>query len=206
MANTDGYYTMTEPAVMAHPALHKPRAFKNNGKDVGEPKYGLSIVLDPKSPEWPAIKAHAAAVAKAAFGTVEGVKFPFKKGDTLADQRKAKGKEDGEFQRGKVVLAARSKFPPKLAGMENGRLVDYDTDEKIAASSRKFYFGAEVLALLNFFTTDIKGEKRVSVYVNAVMVTGKGTKLGGGASAAETFSGYRGAISAEDPTDDEIPF
>lgn len=214
--NDAGILALNDPVVMAHPNVITARPFKRNGKEVGEPKFGASFVFAPDAPEFKAIKAHAAAIARAEWPTVDlkvkgNVRFPWKLGDVLADKRKVAGKEDGEFQRGKVVLTARSKYRPGLSAFVNGKIVDYSDDAAVAANSSKFFFGAEVLAEFNFVAMEVDGERSVVAYLNKVMATGKGTKLGGGGrSATETFKNYRGGASAEDPTgaidDDEIPY
>ena len=132
--------------------------------------------------------------------------------DRLADRRKEKaGKEDGEYQRGKVIIAARSKYEPKLSGIQAGKVVDYEGDAR-KLHEKDFFFGAECLAQINFVAYDGVGANPdgVTAYLNMVFVTGKGTKIAGGASAAEAFKGYAGTVSNEDVTgdtlDDEIPF
>ena len=147
--------------------------------------------------------------------------FPFKSGDKLAAERVAKmakeGKPDdgkGDFQKGKVVIKVSSKYQPRMAVIVGGRIIDLDTPELITAHKAKFYFGAEVLLQLNVVGYDKVGEggsDGVTIYPNLILATGKGTRLSGGASAAEVFKGYAGQMSTEDPTggevmDDDIPF
>jgi hypothetical protein len=66
----------------------------------------------------------------------------------------------------------------------------------------KFYFGVEVLPQFNFVAYDGVGNNLdgVTAYLNMVFTTNKGKRLSGGASAAETFKGYAGHTSTEDPT------
>ena len=218
--NNEGLYTFTQPVILAHPHLITPDTFMRNGKEAGEPKYRCSFVFDAASPDLAALKSLAAKLARAGAPDVplKEMVFPFDNGTALADARKAKsGKDDGEFQRGKVIMKAASKFQPTLGYVEGGRLVGLETEAAIAASKGKFFFGAEVYGCvrLSYYPPVGKtGKHGVTAYLQSILSTGKGTKLSGGPSIAETFKGYVGAVSQEDPLDeqwnaqldDEIPF
>lgn len=221
VAKLDGSYNLTTPVVMIHPNLHEARQFKDKaGKAKGEPKFGASFVFAPGTPDLDALKVLAVRVARQKWPEVDikSLKFPFTAGDKLIEKRKAKlsatGKPyDGkaDFQAGKVVLKSASKYPPRLAGIENGKIVDYE-GPTLAASKGKFYFGVEVLAQFNLVPYDgDDGPGGVTAYLNMVLTTNKGERLSGGASASEVFKGYVGHASTVDPTasedlDDEIPF
>lgn len=216
-SKTDGLFSLTAPVVMTFPNLFTARAFGPKGKERGEPKYSANFIFKPDHVDLKALKELAVKIARAKWPGVElaTLKFPFTDGTKLADKRKEKkGKDDATFYRGNVIVAARSKFPPALAGIENGRLVDY-IDAARTAAAPKFFSGAEVLAQFNFVAYDGVDEgarNGVTAYLNSVLATGKGTRLAGERSAAETFKGYVGHASTEDPTagntdlDDEIPF
>lgn len=209
-----GLFNLTIPVVMVHPNLHEAKAFGAKGKESGTPKFSANFLFEPDSDDLKGMKQIAAKVAKAKWPDrkLSELKFPFTLGDTLAEKAKAK-KKDGEFNRGKIVVAARSKFEPRLAGIENGKPVDYEGEARIKAKP-KFFFGAEVLAQFNFVAYDGVGANPdgVTAYINMVFATGKGTKIAGGASASEVFKGYVGHSTTEDPTGgagdegDEIPF
>jgi hypothetical protein len=219
----DSIYNLQEPAILAHPALDEPRRFGVKGKETGEPKYQGNLMLEPKSKDADALKALAIQVAKAAYpGRDIGAEFragkfalPFQSGTKLADARKAKleaaGKStDGEWQRDKLIIPARSKFQPRLGGFEKGHVVDYE-GPAIALNIKKFFFGAEVYAQVNLVAYKGVGANPdgVTAYLNMVVATGKGTRITSAKSASEVFSGYAGRVSDEDPTaggDDEIPF
>lgn len=215
---SEGIYSLTAPAVMAHPTLITPRGFGPKGKEKGEPRYGASFLFKPDSADLAEMKKLCAKVAKAKWPSksLADLAFPFVSGDKLADKRKEKsGKDDGAFQRGHVILKAKTKIEPALAYIESGRIVELTGADQRAANSAKFFFGAEVYAVLNFvaYNATKDGEKDgVTCYLNGVMATGKGTKIAGGPSLSETFRGYVGQHSAEDPTagvenlDDEISF
>jgi len=212
---TESIFTFTHPAIMAHPTLITPRAFKNKktGKELGEAKFGASFVLDRDHPDLAPFKALCVEVARSAGANPKEVaKWPFKSGTKLADDRKAvceaAGKTpDGEYQRDKAVIAGRSKFPPSLAFLEGKRIVELDNETAIKNNAGKFYFGVLALPRLALVFTDIDGKKQVSAYLNMVLSLNKGQRLGATRSAAEVFKGYAGQVSDIDPTDDDdIPF
>lgn len=214
-----GIYNLTAPALMAHPSLFVAKKFGQKGKETGEPKYGASFVFEPEHPDLKPMKSLAASLAKAKWPgrDLKELAFTFKNGTALADKRKAKlGKDDGDFQRGRVVMPARSKYAPRLAMIANGKMVDLEPETpQFMAAKGKFFFGAEALAQFNFVAYDGVGNNPdgVTCYLNMVLITGKGARIAGGASAADVFKGYVGSASEEDPTagslgglDDEIPF
>lgn len=241
MSTTDeknaGLFQINQPTVSTFPNLLEAKAVQRNGKATGEPKFSLNIEIDPETqPDLKrAIQAKALEIARAKWPGRDFAKeaaktytdqdgsvqkklptfvFPWSNGTELADNAKAKGK-DREFSRGKLVLTARSKFQPGLSAIVGGKLVEYGDTVPVASSKAYFYSGVEVLVEVNFQAYDGVGETGadgVTAYLNKVLSTNKGKKLAsGGASAAETFSGYLGSISNVDPTagadlDDEIPF
>lgn len=216
-AKNDGIYNLTAPVVMTFPNLLEAKAFVKNGKTRGEPKFGASFVFDATSIDLKALKELAAKLARAHFGAEKPfseLAFPFASGDKLADARKGKGKDDGEYQRGKVVLTSRSKYEPRLSYIEDGKIIDLETATAKQMAKGKFYMGVEVLAQFNLVAYDAVGENAkggVTAYLNMVLSTGKGKRLSGGSTASDVFKGYAGSVSAEDPTggdnlDDVIGF
>lgn len=208
-----GLYNLTKPVIMMFPALFEPKTFK--GKGGGEPKFSANFVFDPTSEDLAAMKKVAVAVAKAKHPDIDlkTLTFPFKNGTKSADKRKAKGKDDAEWLRGKAIVVARSKFRPQLGVVEGSQIIDLaDNNDLIAKYKGKFYNGVEAYATLNFVWWDpIKEEDTggVTAYLNMVLSTGRGKRIGGGGSIADTFKQYVGTMTAEDPTeelDDEIPF
>lgn len=210
----DNIMSLTQPAVMAHPNLFEARAFGKKGKESGTPKFSANLVQAADSPDLAMAKKIAVEVARARWPgrSLAELKFPFSNGTKLADKRKveceaAKKTPDGEYQRGKVVIAARSKFEPALSVLENGRITDLEGPARLAAKG-KFYFGVEVLAELSFVAYEGVGANPdgVTCYLQKVCSLNKGTKIAGnGTSAAETFKGYTGHYTAENPAaGDEI--
>lgn len=206
-------YNLTASVVMTFPNLLAPRKFGKKGKESGDPKYSASFSLTPDSIDLKAMKALAAQVAKAKWpgrpfvdpsDKTKNLLFPFTSGDKLADAAKAE-KKDKEFYRGKIIMASRSKYQPRLYLLENPD-VALEGDALKAAGS-KFYSGVLVLAQFNFVAYPGVGHNPdgVTAYLNMVMSTNRGAKLGStGPSAAEAFKGYIGTVSAEDPTGGEF--
>lgn len=212
-----GRFTATSDITLTFPNLQTAKAVMKNGKAVGEPKFSGNFEFDPAIPAekslLDACKAKAAAVAKAGWPgrDLSELQFPFESGTKLADKAKEKGK-DREFSRGKAVLTARSKYQPRLSIIQDGKVVDLEGDA-ITAHMKQFYSGARVLFQVNFQAYDAVNDGAkdgVTAYLDMVLSTNKGKRLTGGASAADTFKGYVGTTSQEDPTkgdlDDEIPF
>lgn len=212
---TEGIYNLTQPVVMSFPHVLEPKVFTENGRPKGEPKYSASFNFPADSEDLKALKALAAKLAREKFPdkpffvtTTEGVKipqifFPFSSGDKLAEARKTKGKNDGEYMVGKVIMVARSKYEPRLSYVEKGKIIDCEGEMAKQAAKNKFYNGVEVLAQFNLVPYDAVGSTGlpgVAVYLNMVLSTGKGARLSGGQSASEAFKGYVGSVSAEDPT------
>lgn len=201
----EGIYNLTLPVLMGLSNLLEPKAFQKNGKPQGEPRYSSNLILSAEHPDLKPMKELAAKLAKQRWPDkpFSELAFPFLSGDKLADKRKAKGKSDAEHLRGTVVLNPKSKYQPRLSYLENGKIIDLETDTAIQMAKGKFYNGVEVLAQLNFIPYDPIGENAkggVTAYLNMILSTGKGKRLSGGQSASEVFKGYIGAPSAEDPT------
>lgn len=220
MAKNDIYenYTLTAPALMAFPNLLVPKQVAGKG----DPKYSANFVLDAGHPDLAAIKKLIVKIAQQRFPGIDvsTLSIPLKSGNVLADKRIADlkkkaavaGKDpsaivsDGEYQRGKVVINASSGAdrPPSLSAIVNGKIVDLDSEVLRQQYGKQFFFGAEVLAQINFATYEGNGStipNGVTAYLSMVLATGKGERMGGGPRAAsEVFSGYVGSYSAEDPT------
>lgn len=211
MATTPlGLYNLTAPVVMAHPNLFEARAFGPKGKESGTPKFSATLVIPGDHPDAGPIKNLAIKLAKEQWPgrDLKELQMPFSSGTKAADkraaERKAAGKEpDGEYQRGCMILPARSKYEPKLSALMNGGIVDFHDESARKANKDKFFFGAEVLAQINLapYKGVGKNPDGVCAYLNMVLATGKGKKLsgGGGQSAAEAFKGYVGQATNEDP-------
>ncbi len=207
-------FVFTSAHPITFPNLDTPRAVEKNGKPTGEPKYSGSIEMALDAADLAAAKVVAAKVAKERWPgrQLSELAFPFTLGSKLADKAKASGK-DREFSRDKVVLTARSKFQPILSIIEGRTVVDIEPGPQASALIKKsFYSGCQCVFEVSFAAYDGVGSNPdgVNAYLNKVLSLRKGERvLGGGHSGAETFKGYIGTMTQEDPTvglDDEIPF
>lgn len=209
--------SMEVTGILVHPHVIEPHQFVNprTKKADGEPKYEAGIVMELTSAEAAAVKAIIVRIGKENGADLATMAKPIKSGTALADARAAKcatlGKTpDGEYQRGKMVLTARSKFPAQLGVLVGGKIIDLDTPEKIKANAGKFYFGTECAGEVAFEWHDKVGGNPAGVhcYLNSLLSFNKGERISGPRPASERFKGFAGRSSDVDPgtNDDEIPF
>lgn len=213
-------YNFRNPARAAFANVVTAKAYMKNGKAVGDPRYDLTIMVPPDSPDLPALKDLCITMLKGQYpgkklvprrltqeelddgGTVE-VAVPWSDGTKQADKAKAENK-DREFMRGMVIIKASSKYAPALSGIENGKVVSYTNPDTRATLDKFFYSGAWVGPLVALHTYKSMEENKpggVSLWVNAVCFVKHGDRLAGTTiNAAETFAHYAGSVSAEDPT------
>jgi len=226
----------TSAKVMTWPVVLKPEFQKlSNGTQTEKRKFSAQFVMDPNDPDVATLKkailgeikrvfpteytqvvaACSQGGAKASVGSVLGyfgrrLNVPLADGTVQADERVAKGKNDAEYKRGKVLLNAssREESPPALGGIENGIVVNYETVDQRAMAASKFYFGAEAFFKVNVKAYSASSTVRgVSAYLQTVVVTGAGERLGPqGGSATEDFGHVAGKVSSVNPVDDEIPY
>lgn len=207
-----GVFVIDEPTLTSFPNIHEPRAVKRNGKDTGKKKYSLSYEFTPDSKVLAALKSKMVQVAKAANPNIDvkTLRLPITSGDKLAEKAEANGKKR-EWSKGKVVLTARSEFQPGVSHVVGGSLIDVD-GENAAQIKKSFYTGVLALGEINlvYYAPIEDGDRPgITAYINKVCSLNKGERLTGGRSAAETFKGYIGTSTDEDPTlgdDDEIEF
>jgi ssDNA-binding protein len=193
--------------------ITKKAADYGNGKK-GDPSYQIFAGVSPDHPQLKDLKRLLGKTAKEAFGTVEGVSFPIRMGDEIADEAKKRGK-NREMMRGFVVLKAGSKeYTPQLFYVSNGEVIEIDDAMRTQAGS-KFYSGCEGSIGVNFKAYEGNGKNipnSVVAYLGDVVSLCRGPKLGGsGAAKYANFAKNVGEVSDKDPTagtetDDEIPF
>lgn len=226
-------FTFKRAAVLAFEAIINARAFKKKGQEKGDPKYSGTFVLEPADEDLKLLQAEVVKMLQAnnssgkklkigrlteeqeTAGTHVEVKVPWQDGTKYADKQKAAGK-DAEWARGKILVKATSKYQPALAAIEGGKVLEFTTPEAIATSKKYFYSGAYIVPSvgLHYYTGDEGKPDGVSLYFNAALFVKHGPRIAGQRSASETFKGYIGTISQEDPTggategelEDEIPF
>lgn len=226
-------FTFGKAVPVAFADIIAPRAFKKKGQEKGDPKYAGTFVFDADDAELKTLQSEVAKLLQAnnttgkklkpgrlteeqeRLQTHVEVKVPWMDGTKYADGQKAKGK-DAEWARGKILVKATSKYQPALGAIVDGKPIDIaGTPEGMAIAKKYFYSGAYVVpsVALHYYTGDAEKPNGVSLYFNGVLFVKHGARLGGQRSAAETFKGYIGTISQEDPTggeaedlDDEIAF
>ena len=191
------------------PTLFVPKKYKEKGVEKGEPKYSCTFLLEPDE-SFNDIKKVAAAAAMDLFGTVKGVRFPFKKGDVEKTKAEANG-YDGDFYAGKVVIRSTSQFQPEVVDAQSKPLLDHSRVHSGCYGYVEFNFVARTVK----DGTDDEGNARtkniVTAYFNFVMITNSGDRIAG-RSAKDVFAGIKGKETDFDPTapvggdalDDEI--
>jgi len=217
--STDNNYRITAPKGIRVPYLNviTPRQFKNKG----DPKFDATFIFPKDSPEVPLIRQRMAAAAKAKWPSraLTELKFPMEAGekkiekagakevDTAAKEGRAPKARDLPFFKDHFVLVARSKYPPALSVLENGRIISLESDLLKAQYKAKFYNGCYVSAEINFvaYISDM-GADGVTAYLQSILWVRDGERIGG-RDQAEVFKDYAGSVTSEDPIgDDEIPF
>ena len=237
--STENNFVFTSPVVMVFPNLDKPRAVTLKGKEIGAPKYSANFLLPPDHLDLAALKTLVAKTAKTAWPDrdiaakgADGrslIGWPWRNGDVLANKRqatnKAKGKldpadptkglDDSAFQRGKLVLIARSAYPVGLAVSRGDKLVTLSLEGLAPFMKSHFYSGVLAVPEIDIVASTVSGDSDgpdklyVTAYLKSVFSTGKGDCIAGGAKDPNAvFSGYIGRASTESvgvsELDDEI--
>lgn len=202
MANTQ--IQMTEPAPMVWINLVKPRS----GDQKRKPRFETTFLLRPDSADLKRIEAEIQQIAAEKFGHMPQ-SIPLARGDRLADEAKAKGK-DREFLRGYIRLSAHAPvaklngdplMPPRIKVVLNGAIIDRTDDRALAQPA--LYSGVLTIGTLSFAAYEGMGGG-ISCYVNEVLSLNKGERINTGVSDeeryAEALNKYVGHVSAVDPT------
>jgi hypothetical protein len=218
MANAKIVYTLTAPTPMDQPILFKAEPVVKGGK----PKYSGKFLFALTHKDLGEIKKLVIQCAQTKFPGKDIVSewragrfaVPFETGEQFNTRRvskvddKGKAKTAIEHLNGMTILTARSDFQPQLGVVENGGVVDITEVNQVQFQSR-FYPGVEVLGQIELSAYDAVGNgvPGVNAYLNVVLSTGKGKRLGSaGRPASDVFSGYMGQASTTNPTNEEIPF
>jgi hypothetical protein len=194
-------------------SLYEPR--RANAK--ADPKYSAMLLFSPSSADVFEIDALCRKIAADVWPAEDykRVVLPGISGEArnLAMQKRAakdgKPVKDRKWLNGKWTISASSPYQPKLAGVEAGKIVKYETDAAKLMAKERFFNGAEAFVQLNFvaYESDIGATPGISAYLNLVLVNGKGTRIGGSGADADVFASYIGSLSDVNPlVGDEIPF
>jgi len=204
---TSGVYNTRTAARMLWPNLYEARAYDEKG----EAKYGSTLLFSASSVDVAEMQAICAAIATEVWPRtpLREVMTPGQTGEqqaeksALAARKKGKTPRDGSLYAGTWVLRAKSKFQPALAGVEGGKIVKYETEVAKVAAKERFYSGANALVQLNFvaYESAIGGRNLpgITAYLNLVLVTGGGERIGGQAADADVFRDYIGSLSDVNP-------
>lgn len=205
---TDMSFTFNVPVRGVYLNVFDPKPFKKNGKEVGEPKFSITLMIPPDYSDLPGLKGKIAEAARSKWSTraLSELKFPLGSGDKAAEKAKARGK-NRDFMKGLLVLTARSKYPPTLSVLEGGKIITLESDALKAKYKSKFYSGCFVAASVNFVPYDADdGDDGVTAYIQSLLWVKDGERIGG-RDQDEVFKSYMGTTTAEDPLgDDDIPF
>lgn len=213
-----------------------PKPYMENGKPRGEPYFSLEMLFDPEDMKsfkrWDEdaqalvdvdvtrICVEAAKIAWPGINVQEefkvGKNWPIHDGDTHADQKEAAGKKNVDHYRGIKMIKAKTsqEIPPRLYIMENGKRTQLAQTIEVDANRAKQLFagGNYAYAELSCAGVVSGNNKYITFYVNSVVFTREGDRLGG-SSLMDRFEGYKSQTTDYDPTDgmdgdldDEIPF
>jgi len=216
--------------------LVTPKPYMENGKPRGEPYFSLEMLFDPEDMKsfkrwnedtqslinvdvaqmcveaaklaWPGIKV------KEEFKV--GVNWPIHDGDAWADMKEAAGKKNLDHYRGTKLIKAKTsqEIPPRLYLMENGERTQLAQAIEVDANRAKQLFAGGNYAYAELSCAGVVSgiKKYITFYVNSVVFTREGDRLGG-SSLMDRFEGYKSQSADYDPTegmdndlDDEVPY
>ncbi|MGI9251302.1 MAG: ssDNA-binding protein [Pseudohongiellaceae bacterium] len=150
------------------PHLFKPYHYKGS---TDQAKFSAEMMFDEDAVDMQPLIDAATAAAKAKWPNrpLKGLKLPFKKGDTIADEAAAKGKK-AEHYRGHVVVRAKSTYQPVICDANYGEILD----------ERRVFPGCKGVAELTFVAYEnAAAGDGVTCYLNAYMHIGEGPRIGG---------------------------
>ncbi len=174
MADIARVKLLTPKARLSYPALIRAKSMEEGQ----EPKFSCALIFDAEAqatPEFKALKAAAAAAAKAKWGdkVPSNVRNPFRDG----------AEKDSEgYGPGTVFMNVSTKQKPGVvqntpAGMQP--IID----------ENDIYAGMYVMVSVSPYAYDQKGNKGVAFGLNNVLKVADGEPLGGRTSAANDFAG-----------------
>lgn len=227
MAKIDSNFQTAQSVCTGFNNIIVPKKFKDprTGKESGEPKYDTELLFDVDSEDLKTLKAMAVAVAKEKFPGIDVVaeykagqfRMPWTLGDTIIENKKKKlaalGKSyDGgaDYKKGKSVVTAKTsaQFPPSIAALVGNAIIAIDTPALKELHKGKFFNGTEAYAVIRlnaYEPTKDDDNPGVNCFLQQFVSLNRGKQIGG-RSAAQTFAGYVGKVTSENPIDDDITF
>lgn len=184
-----------------------------------DPRHDGTIMIPKDHPHVSLLRQRFRECLVAEFGEAAvpanfaGYHLPIKDGDQRADDKKRDTEnkvpraKESEFTRGYWLLAVKSgkDYPPALAAVVNGQVMNLGDDMTKKQHGGKFYSGVNGGCMINFKAFRPFGNQKepgVSVYINEAFSTNTGDKIadGGGRDPAARFGAYVGKSSDVDPT------
>jgi len=164
----------------------EPKPYMENGQAKGAPTYNITMLYRPE--QLADAKAVAIKVAKGKWGSTEGVKFPFLRGQNEAAKavkrarakNKANADKAGDFYGDNIVLKAHTKYAVPV----------YDKTGKEMVAQKDLYSGAVATVLVKFVANEVSGNKYITSYLQGVKKTGDGDRLFG-RDLGSVFGGIR---------------
>jgi hypothetical protein len=195
--------TLFETSVYTDPVTKQP----------GKPTYSCLIMIDPANPAFAEMKKVALGVANVCFPgrdvvaqfqtSPKGFKFPWYAGDADNAKRVQTAKDPYEWQKGQVLMRAHSgeKYPPGLGFFDGARKIEVKDPAAKALHKGKFFSGTKALVAVNFGPYGKADEVAgITAYLQSVLSLNTGDPIGGGRKSIEdTFSGYVGHSTGENP-------
>lgn len=202
MTKIDTAFTTPE-ATFVYPTLLQARAYMENGKAKGEPRFSVKVIFDIDA-EFKEFVSEYKAMAKQHFGDdiPTGDNDPFKKGSVEAARLRKLGKkaELADYLEGKAYLnvGTGAEYPPDV----------YDVNYKKVIDPKMVFSGCRghIAGRWNFFTDQKTAASAANAYLNSVLIVpgGEPIKGLGGADPKSIFgSRVKGQQSSVDPTEDD---
>lgn len=162
---------VTPKCRLSFPTLFRPRAIEA-GK---EPVYSCTLLISPEAqatPEFAALKAAASAAVREKWGdkVPAGLRSPFRKAEEKADKE--------GYEPGWLFINCSSKQRPGVVDRNRQAIID----------ENDIYPGCFVIASLNPYAYDQKGNKGVSFGLNNVMKVADGPTLGNRTRPEDDFA------------------
>lgn len=199
--------TQNDPSVfitsthrLMFPHLDAPKQFlKEDGSPDGEPEYSVTFLIPYNHPDVPALMAAMQQVHQAeALGKfkgmpfdmldkVDGIRNPIMVGDHYADRMIGKGKDPANFEayRGHYYLKAKSNAErqpaifKQVAGQPEG-----PGRHEVFDIKTEMYGGCYARGVLKCIGWENKGKYGFTFYINSILKTAEGPRLGGAGSAS----------------------
>lgn len=195
----DKVFALIGPVRFAFTTLDEPKAIMINGRATGDPVYGVTVfgpaeafnefnqvAMQAAAAKWPGVDLRQMFAGG-------GAVWPVTSGDAEVQKQAAQGRDVSHLS-GKLVLKARTGFAPDVL-FPDKRPVPQGQKNQIVYPGSVGYIHGEVVA----YDGVGGGRPGIKLYLQNVMKSGDGDRLGGGMSAADAFAGIAGQATAINP-------